>query len=553
MIFGKKKKKKDAVIPVKVPDSSSAAESGEDRKKAPDQGAPRKKMFPMDSPILLLAQTAGLRPIVTESDIFEGDETPSCFGDYEKIVEDHLEASRSARDNGTSVDGRLEMWVSQDKLKAWAVVFPALFDGAPVTDEQIAEQLAKRKVTSGIDEEARKRLLDPQEALRIITIAEGKPAQNGKDGQVISLIEELDSRFKSDAKGKIDFATWDWILNVDAGQHLCEIIQPTEGVNGVDVTGREIRAKNGRPVPKINGKNTSFTEDGRYLRADGAGQLIQAGGKYTVNEILTIKGDVDYSTGNIKSHSTVIIEGGIKPNFVVESKQDVIVRGSVEWATIIAGHDIIVTGGVTAGPDDYLQAGNDIRCRFMENGRAFCKGSAYFENLVLSQVHAEGSVFVTSGRGSIIAGSVTAMAEISANTIGNRSYRATEVRIGQTPRFTERLERCSADLEATKEAIQTAQNNISRLVKVKHDPKAKAALESQRGLVGMSQIKLENLERRYAELEEKARGVARGRISVDTAHPNVTITIGNESMVLQHEARYAVFVLRDHEIEMFSQ
>lgn len=549
-LFGRKKKKAEAAPKKQSPVSSApGAESA-----APGQpAAPRAEMLATNSPILALAQVARLPRPVWETDVFEGDAKPASFRDFEKIAADQLGAAQKRMEQGLGVDARAEVWVSNDRLEAWAAVFPPIGEGMPVVPELITDALAKRNVIFGLNEEAIEKLKTPQGCLKMYKVAAGTAPQDGRNGEVISLIEELDPRWKTDAKGRINFADRDWILNVDEGQQLCEIIHPTEGVPGMDVLGKEIRAKNGKAVPKINGKNTSFTEDGRYLKADGAGQLIRTGGKYMVNEVLTIKGDVDYSTGNIKSNSTVVIQGGIKPNFVVESKQDVIVQGSVEWATIIAGHDISVTGGVTAGPDDYLQAGNDIRCRFMENGRAFCKGDAYFENLVLSDVRTEGSVYVTSGRGSVIAGVVTAMKEIAVTTVGNRSYRATELRIEQTPRFRERMERCAADVEATRESIRVANSNISRLAANQNNPQARTVLQSQRSMLSMAKIKLENLERRLEELTMKAQDVSRGKISADTAHPNVTIAIGDEAIVLQNEARYATFVLRNHVIEMVSQ
>lgn len=551
-LFGRKKKKTEPPKKAAAP-ANKAAASASGGETLAAQAAQRAEMIPADSAILYLAQTAGLPRAVWESDIYEGEEKPFCYKDFEKVAVEHLDASRKKLEQGLGLDARAEVWVSSDRLEAWAAVFPPSNGGLAVTPDLVTDALAKRKVSSGINEQAVEQLKTPEGYLKMFRVAVGTPPQDGRNGEVISLIEELDPRWKTDSKGKINFADRDWILNVDEGQKLCEIIHPTEGVAGLDVMGKELRAKNGKPVPKINGKNTSFTEDGKYLVADGAGQLIQTGGKYLVNEVLTIKGDVDYSTGNIKSNSTVVIHGGVKPNFVVESKQDVIIQGSVEWATIIAGHDISVTGGVTAGPDDYLQAGNDIRCRFMENGRAFCKGDAYFENLVLSDVRAEGSVFVTSGRGSVIAGGVTAMGEINVTTVGNRSYRATELRIAQTPRFRERLERCAKDLEAARESVRVGNANISRLVANQGNAQVRAALQSQRGMLSIANTKLENLQRRYEELSMKAESVMRGKISVDTGHPNVTIAIGDESLVLQNEVRYATFILRNHEIEMVSQ
>ena len=488
----------------------------------------------------------------TERDFYEGtEERPFCYSEYESIAESRWQAAQDTPDKPQ--DAKVEIWISGDRQEAWMAVFPPLRAGQDITAEAVDAAIEQRKIKEGRIEEAIARARTRDGYLRLTLIAKGRPPVDGTDGKVVSLIEALDPHWKEDSKGKINFAEFNWLVNVDEGQDLCEIMEPTEGEDGFDILGKVLRGRNGKPAPKVNGKNTSYTEDGRYLRADTAGQLIHNGGKYLVNEVLTIKGDVDYSTGNIKSNNTVVIEGNIKPNFKVESKQDVVVKGTVEWATIIAGHDINVNGGITAGPDDYIQAGNDIHCRFMENGRAICGGDAYFENLVLCEVNAEGSVMVTSGRGTVVAGSVTAMEDIRINTIGNRSYRATDIRIGLTPRFRERLEKCTEELNTTRENIKQVKANISKLLGQIGNPKADAALNSQKSMLNMHTLKLENLEQRYEKLTDKAQKVKRHRIYADTAHPNVTLTIGEESTVLQNEAHYAAFLLRDHEIKMISQ
>lgn len=562
MFFGKWKKPKKEAAPAPKQEPKTAAPASPPKSVAEvllanevQQMGTRHESpaVPLDHPLMIMSHSVpSMRHARTERDFYEGsEEPPFCYREYQNIAESRWQSSRDMPEK--PLDARAELWVSGDRLEAWMAVFPPLNGGMDVMPETVDAAIEQRKIKEGRIEDAISRAKTPDGYLKLTLVAKGTPPRHGEDGRVVSLIEELDPHWKEDSNGKINFAEFNWMVNVDEGQQLCEIFPATEGEDGLDVLGKTLRGKNGKPAPKVNGKNTSYTEDGRYLKADSTGQLIRNGGKYLVNEVLTIKGDVDYSTGNIKSNNTVVVEGNVKPNFRVESKQDVIIHGTVEWATIIAGHDINVNGGITAGPDDYIQAGNDIHCRFMENGRAVCGGDAYFENLVLCDVNAEGSVLVTSGRGTVVAGSVTAMEDIRINTIGNRSYRATDIRIGMTPNFRNRLDRCTTDLKTTRENIKQTKANISKLLGKIGDPKADAALNSQKSVLNMHTLKLDNLEQKYEQLTEKVQKMKRHRIYADLAHPNVTLSIGDESTVLQHEAHYAAFLLKDHEIEMVSQ
>jgi uncharacterized protein (DUF342 family) len=61
------------------------------------------------------------------------------------------------------------------------------------------------------------------------------------------------------------------VESVKKGQVLCTIKHPTNGVEGMSVTGQKIFPVKGKAVPSFVGKNTELNEDGTviYSTIDG--------------------------------------------------------------------------------------------------------------------------------------------------------------------------------------------------------------------------------------------------------------------------------------------
>lgn len=510
------------------------------------------KRAPSLEPLFQLAALTGYQDdAVDEKDFYGGlAEQPDCWGQVKKACMDRLDDYRW--NPGKQLDAEAKVYINPDRLEAWCFVLPPLNGGSDMNADRLRHILDDRGVIAGVDQDAVTRAGTPDGYLVLTKVAQGLAAQRGKDGYIVDLVSPPDEEheYEEDERGRINFAEKRWIVNVNPDQRLCEIFQPTEGKDGFDVFGHRLEGRAGRPVGRINGTNTTFTQDGRYLVATEEGQLVRLGERFTVSQVLTINGNIDYSTGNIRANGSVVIYGNVMPTFHVQARHDIIIHGTVEGATVVAGHDLTILGGVMASREGFVHAGNDLRCKFMENARAYCGNDAYFENLILCNVSAEGSIYVTSGRGSVVGGSLVAMGDIRIGTLGNRTYRASQIRIQQTRDFLERKARCNADLEEARDAWKSADENVARLDAFRDNPQVAEIVSHQESLLNLADIKITNLKLHLNEFADKERDMETRRIYIKHAFPNGNLGICGSAMVLHQEIKFGVFAYKKGEIKM---
>lgn len=194
----------------------------------------------------------------------------------------------------------VQVKVSQDAMEAYMIV--SADQNEQISKEELLSQLKASGVVYGILEDAIENILKSKIFDRPVLVAVGKKPVDGKDGQIVIVKPEQTNEQSVSDKGRIDLRELPRRTRtiVKAGQIVAEIIPPTEGEEGCNVLGRVLKPKPGKfPQLKL-GKNVKLVEDGRKIVASMDGILVATvDGTIDVNEVLNVKGDVDYSTGNI--------------------------------------------------------------------------------------------------------------------------------------------------------------------------------------------------------------------------------------------------------------
>src|SRR5690606_16380994 len=103
-------------------------------------------------------------------------------------------------------------------------------------------------ITYGIDENMLLNICDKPIYDKDIVIANGIEPINGKDGTYkLNFKTEKELRPKEKEDGTVDFYNLEIVENVKKGQILCEITPPTDGKDGMSVTGEIIYSIPGKP------------------------------------------------------------------------------------------------------------------------------------------------------------------------------------------------------------------------------------------------------------------------------------------------------------------
>lgn len=409
--------------------------------------------------------------------------------------------------------------------------------------EFFTQLLADNQIVFGLKEKTIQSFLANPPAGEFVLIAEGRPMIPGEDARV-EYTYEMDDGGPSPKvldDGKVDLKELNLNINVRKGDVLAKKIPATEGEAGVKVTGEEIPARKGKDLNLFAGKNTILSEDGIQLLADIDGTVSRTSNKLSVVDIYTIKGDVDYSTGNINFVGTVDILGNVLSGFKVEAHHDVIVHGIVEGAHIIAGGNVYLRRGVQGGDKGEVEAGGNIEARFVNSARLHAKESIRIGGPAMHCLLEAGDKIEFVGKNGILNGGVArATHSVEAENIGSEMGVATTVEVGVNPVIDQHYRDVCEELRVSRENLGKLNQIIKALKAMKDQQKSlppereKMLLDSIKSSYSMMGS-VKQLEKEKETLEEEMKSSRAGHIRVrGQVFPGVTIKIGRSVSKIDH-------------------
>ncbi len=333
-----------------------------------------------------------------------------------------------------------------------------------VSIETLVSILNKNGVSFGINENTLLTMFQKAQFASSQLVARGKPQHDGVDGYVKEhFSRERDIKPQLLENGDFDHKELGLILDIEKGTIIADIVAPEEPHNGLGVSGKEIQARPGKPAVVPQGTNTAISADGKHLIANVGGNLVFQQGKFCVEQLVTIKGDVDSSIGNIDFSGDIVIKGDVFFGYNITSKKSIKISGSVEGANLTAGGDITVGLGINGQQKGHVIAKGNITAMFIENCEMYAEGDITAQVIVNSNVSSEGSIVVASGKGVISGGEIIAVKKIEAFTIGSEVNIPTVIRLGTTPRLTQNIKELEKSIEEMESEVDLVAKNITYL------------------------------------------------------------------------------------------
>lgn len=347
----------------------------------------------------------------------------------------HYQLTRAdVNGNAPDVDAEMHIHVSQDRMAAWAFVFPPSGNGKPLGMPQVELTLQEYSVVSGISQRACSCLVEEQPYFKLILIACGTMPAVGKDGYIVEHFpRNLEVNYSVDDYGNIDYRNLNNIQIVHKGDVICESVPPVAGKDGMDVFGILLPAREGKEARLMGGRNTALNEEKNKLLAAADGQLRYVNGSFIVQPVMQVMGDVDLSVGNIDFIGDVRISGDVRDNFIIHATGSVYVDGLVEGAVIEAGKDVFIFQGILGDERAVIKAGGSVKTRYIEHSVVYAGDTVQAESIISSTIHSDNKIVVRGGRGTIIGGKLTAAYSIQAKVIGCRAERSTTLNVGERP------------------------------------------------------------------------------------------------------------------------
>jgi hypothetical protein len=408
-----------------------------------------------------------------------------------------------------SLDAECRIYLSRFGMVAWAFLFPPVGEAGKLRMDIIGKALQASGVTSGIDSGVVLRLAQEKAYYDLIPIALGTAPVEGEDGRVEEHYpREFQKAIKVDEDGKADYRSLAYVQLIKKDDVICDIIPPKEGQPGLRVDGQIVEAKKVRPARAPAGSNTELSEDGAHLVAAIDGHLVYSNGTFMVRPLLDIPGNVDYSTGNIDYRGDVHVHGDVRENFFVRATGTVTIDGTVEAANVEAGGDLIVSCGVLGDNRATIKSEGCVRAKYLESCVAYAGKGVYADCIMAAQIYSDDEISVTTGRGTVIGGTLTAARKINAHMIGSQSNMRTSLVLGVLPYSQEKLRNDEADLKTVRHEIKELNKTLD-------------LMESQQGLAGMDE-KLAKARLRKSVLSMKEDKLLKFQSSHQAVVPDLT-------------------------------
>ncbi len=435
--------------------------------------------------------------------------------------------------------------IDDDRMNAMMTIRPKP-DGSSYFVEELKDMLNDAGVKFGILEEKLQQVLDFQLYGRPFLAAQGKPAQDGKDGEFELLFRtELPSTPKENKDGSVDYLNVDLFEQVQKGQKIAIYHKATGGTAGFTLTGQILMPKRGKEVPALRGKNFHISGDGLEYFSDIDGKVEFKNGRIEISNYFEIRDDVDATYGNVTFKGDVVINGAVRTGMRVVAGGSVTITGVVEGAEITAGGDVLLRSGVLGNGKCYISSDGNVIGKFIENANVMCKGKINCNYLMNSTVTAWQGVELEGRRSSIIGGRTSSLNYIKVNNLGNDVELPTHVQVGIDTAFygrvmglQKKVDMVSSEIATLEKALHSGIEDTEKIVAVVCQ-KVNEKMELEKQLDAMR------------DLMVNARGAY---ISVKgTAYPRVTVQIDVVNMTLSRKVDYVTFRRKNNAIVTYSQ
>lgn len=363
-----------------------------------------------------------------------------------------LGSSVSFRSASRPNSGYAEIAVAGDGMTATAHFYPPQGEeGPPLQAEDLGELFARLGVVSGIlwDEigEALMRCNLERRPLRDLVVARGSLPEDE-----IPAHAALEPRFRrngplvpEDAQ-RVDYRQLSSLTVVKKGELIARQVPRGEGKAGLDVRGFEKPFARRKIENFLPGKNCSLTEAGIESSVDGL--LAVNGDRLDVEEILLVKGDVDYHTGHIVFPGDVVIEGRIGDGFKVFSGGSVISKATMDAYDVSAKKDLLCAQGLIGRRGGQVRVGGELRARFIQNCKVAVRGDIHVANAVVgSRIYTLGTIDL-SDKGVLMGGESYALHGLRCGRLGNEANQRTIVHVGTDFTVQQQLDQANERLRA---------------------------------------------------------------------------------------------------------
>lgn len=247
---------------------------------------------------------------------------------------------------------------------------------------------------------------------------------------------------------------------VHAGETVGTLFPPTEGVDGVDVTGKALHCRTALAASVRFDDTVTLEKDGT-VRAAIPGIVCLKEGSLRILDTLKVDGYVDFSTGNIDFPGHVTVNRGVRDCFSVRTGRSLTVHELVEAAQIHAQEDATLERGMAAREKGSLRVGRDLHAKYLDNVDATIGRDAVIAKEV-ANCHLRVARHFAGPACSLVGGELFAMSAELAQ-VGSRAGVATGIVLGRIAEHEDKAKRLAAAIVPMQQRVAAMREKLDQL------------------------------------------------------------------------------------------
>lgn len=434
--------------------------------------------------------------------------------------------------------------ISDDYYKAFiSVEFNA--PSVKIKPDEIVRILKEKNIVFGLKYNIIERICSESKTVFNELIAEGIPHENGTDAR-IELNFNKDHRAKPQIleDGRVDFKNMGFVEIVKTGDVLATKLPLTKGKNGTTVTGKVIRAKDGKEAVFKIGKNVKLSSDGLSVVSEVDGTIMYDNDKISVIQMLEIRGDIGVETGNISFQGQVIVNGNVTSGYEVICDGDLIINGVVEGAILKSGGNLTISRGIQGHDTAEISCLGQLTSNFINSATVYCKGDIETGAIMNSNVKSDGKITVKGKKGLIVGGEITSKSDIEANIVGSEMGIITSIKLGVDIEVIEELKSLTHEVKELIDMHDKLDKSI-KLLKMKvdqnsEDERTKFMLNKYSQSFIELDTTLSDKRLRLKMLNELVNNIRGAQLKAKTIYPGTRVKIGSTSYYVKYEMSHTI-------------
>lgn len=322
------------------------------------------------------------------------------------------------------------IFVENDGNKAFA--FIPWFPGNMVTEDDIYNELKKRGIVNGIKRETIAEMIRNRRMNEKILIAEGTPAETGKDGWFEFFVRLDLPRIPAPLPdGGVDYVNIEAFEMVDEGEKLAVYHPAQKGIDGQNIFGEVLHANKGIEKKPLKGKGFAIASDGVTYISKLNGKFEYINGQMIISNMIIVREDVTAVTGKLEVDGSVYVVGSVYSGGHIEAKGDIIVEYNVETAKLVAGGNVMIKRGSCSKHDCFIEAKGEVSGSFFEAANINAGGNVKANYIMNSDINTLGKAIISGSKGMLLGGRMRAVKGVDTYNLGNSSHIRTFLEVGR--------------------------------------------------------------------------------------------------------------------------